>query len=343
MENDNQNSTLKDRTIVLSPKMYKTAVASLGVGAVLFIASCGYSIYSLLNYKNNQAAINEMQKTNEMQQEQLLSLSKKAVSLDEELQNLTLLESELRIQAGIQPAKDVAEKNDAEVAAAAAEAIANAPDLDDNANGNDNSSNEHNGQGGPISELQFGDVEEALNMLAMNLQTRRESLIEVQDILRRQRDQIDVLVSIQGSREGDNIVVNTPVIRNTSLSATPSIWPATGIVSSPYGLRSGEGSEFHRGIDIANDIGTPIVATADGTVDYAGWNDDGYGNMVDIVHENNIMTRYGHASKVLVTKGQKVKRGQVIALMGSTGRSTGPHVHYEIHVNGEKVNPISYL
>ena len=65
--------------------------------------------------------------------------------------------------------------------------------------------------------------------------------------------------------------------------------------------------------------------------------------MVDIVHENNIMTRYGHASKVLVTKGQTVKRGQVIALMGSTGRSTGPHVHYEIHVNGEKVNPVSYL
>ncbi|MBR1396243.1 MAG: M23 family metallopeptidase [Selenomonadaceae bacterium] len=342
MENDNQNLTLKDRTIVLSPKMYKAAVVSLGVGAVLFIASCGYSIYSLLNYKNNQAAINEMQKTNEMQQEQLLTLSKKAVSLDEELQNLTLLESELRIQAGIQPAKDVAEKKDAEVAAAAAEAIANAPDLDSNASEDNNLSNEHNGQGGPISELQFGDVEEALNMLAVNLKTRRESLIEVQDILKRQRDQIDVLVSIQGSRKGDNIVVNTPVFKSTSFSATPSIWPATGVVSSPYGLR-GDGGEFHPGIDIANDIGTPIVATADGTVDYAGWNDGGYGNMVDIVHENNIMTRYGHASKVLVTKGQTVKRGQVIALMGSTGRSTGPHVHYEIHVNGEKVNPVSYL
>ena len=125
-------------------------------------------------------------------------------------------------------------------------------------------------------------------------------------------------------------------------SHIPSIWPTTGEVTSPYGLRW-NGTDFHPGMDIANDMGTPIVATADGVVDYAGWNAGGYGNMVDIDHGNGIMTRYGHASQVVVSTGQHVKRGQLIAYMGSTGFSTGPHVHYEVHVNGNRVNPISYL
>jgi murein DD-endopeptidase MepM/ murein hydrolase activator NlpD len=123
---------------------------------------------------------------------------------------------------------------------------------------------------------------------------------------------------------------------------TPAIWPARGVVSSPYGLRW-NGSDFHPGIDIANDMGTPILATADGVVRVAGWNDGGYGNMVDIDHGNGIMTRYGHAMQVAVTAGQYVHRGQVIAYMGSTGFSTGPHVHYEVRINGQAVNPAAYL
>ena len=123
---------------------------------------------------------------------------------------------------------------------------------------------------------------------------------------------------------------------------TPSMWPARGEVSSPYGLRWG-GSDFHPGIDIANDMGTPIVATADGTVAVAGWNSGGYGNMVDIDHGNGLMTRYGHAMQVVVVPGQHVRRGQVIAYMGSTGYSTGPHVHYEVRINGSPVNPVGYL
>ena len=90
-------------------------------------------------------------------------------------------------------------------------------------------------------------------------------------------------------------------------------------------------------------MGTPLVATADGTVTTAGWNAGGYGNMVDIDHGNGIMTRYGHAMQVVVSAGQHVRRGQIIAYMGSTGFSTGPHVHYEVRVNGQTVNPVSYL
>ena len=103
------------------------------------------------------------------------------------------------------------------------------------------------------------------------------------------------------------------------------------------------GSDFHPGIDIANDMGTPIRATADGVVSIAGWNSGGYGNMVDIDHGNGVMTRYGHASYVVVSAGQQVKRGQIIAYMGSTGFSTGPHVHYEVRINGQAVDPSGYL
>ena len=132
-------------------------------------------------------------------------------------------------------------------------------------------------------------------------------------------------------------------IRIYQLSAAlPSLWPASGEVSSPFGLRWG-GSDFHPGIDIANDYGTPIVAAASGTVTAAGWNSGGYGNMVDIDHGNGIWTRYGHAEAVVVTVGETVQKGQLIAYMGSTGFSTGPHVHYEVHANGELVNPILYL
>ena len=98
-----------------------------------------------------------------------------------------------------------------------------------------------------------------------------------------------------------------------------------------------------QGIDIANDIGTPIVAAADGVVVDSGWNSGGYGYMVDLDHGNGIVTRYAHNSRNAVSVGQVVKKGQLIAYMGSTGFSTGPHVHYEVRVNGKAVNPDRFL
>ena len=123
---------------------------------------------------------------------------------------------------------------------------------------------------------------------------------------------------------------------------TPTGWPTDGFISSGYGLRW-NGAEFHQGIDIAAEMGTPIVATADGVVTLAGWNAGGYGNMVDIDHGSGVSTRYGHASAVVVTAGQRVRRGQIIAYVGSTGHSTGPHLHYEVRLSGQPVNPSSYL
>ncbi|MEH2294746.1 peptidoglycan DD-metalloendopeptidase family protein [Nostoc sp.] len=126
-----------------------------------------------------------------------------------------------------------------------------------------------------------------------------------------------------------------------SSSSIAYTWPAKGTLTSGYGWRWGR---LHKGIDVANSTGTPVVASADGTIEKAGWNNGGYGNLVDIRHPDGSMTRYGHNSKILVQTGQHVHQGETIALMGSTGHSTGPHSHFEIHPTGkDAVNPIAFL
>lgn len=126
---------------------------------------------------------------------------------------------------------------------------------------------------------------------------------------------------------------------------TPNIWPVAGPISSYYGYRTspgGIGSTFHEGVDIAGDYGTPISATAAGTITQAGWV-GGYGYLVEVKHADGIVTRYGHNSAVLVYEGQHVDQGSMIALMGSTGNSTGPHCHYEVRIHGEAVDPMYFL
>lgn len=130
-----------------------------------------------------------------------------------------------------------------------------------------------------------------------------------------------------------------------SLAAAPSIWPVEGRISGPFGSRldpfNGEGA-FHRGVDISAGYGRPIVAPADGVVTYADFQ-SGYGRLVVIEHGHGIITRYGHLSAFAVADGQHVERGEVIGYIGLSGRSTGPHLHYEVWVRGTPVNPYKYL
>ena len=129
------------------------------------------------------------------------------------------------------------------------------------------------------------------------------------------------------------------------LAALPSRWPVRGAVNSEFGRRTSlwtGAPETHGGIDIAADIGTPVKAPAPGVVIFAGSVPD-YGTTVVIDHGHEIRTLFGHLQKIQVVQGQKVERGQQIALTGNTGKTSGPHLHYEIAVRGQPVNPRSYL
>ena len=374
----------KERTIKLSSGMFRLGVASVIIGGLLLVGTGAFSFYSAMRMQRDASTIHEIEQAAELRQEQLLTLSKKAATLSETIQNLAQQEQELRIQAGLNPPKEdkppenppaenatpPAENSEASAKAQREQKIKSIiEDFKKN-------SAEHDGQGGPIGELNIEEVSEALDMLEVKVNTRKESLDDFQNELKQQREQLARGAAMASGYSPDSgswsapagsvqfdFSNGLPIIPSAGSipapgsfpfdpslvggsgaadSHIPSIWPTTGVVTSPYGLRWG-GTDFHPGMDIANDMGTPIVATADGVVEYAGWNSGGYGNMVDIDHGNGIMTRYGHASQVVVSTGQQVKRGQLIAYMGSTGFSTGPHVHYEVHVHGQRVNPISYL
>lgn len=130
-----------------------------------------------------------------------------------------------------------------------------------------------------------------------------------------------------------------------TLLALPSIWPVEGFVSSSFGNRAspfgGKGA-FHKGLDINNRAGTPIIATARGTVTMAGF-DGAYGISVEIDHGGGIVTKYAHMQRTVLKQGQWVKRGELVGYVGMTGRTTGPHLHYEVRLSGVPVNPMRYI
>jgi murein DD-endopeptidase MepM/ murein hydrolase activator NlpD len=134
----------------------------------------------------------------------------------------------------------------------------------------------------------------------------------------------------------------------TGAASIPSARPIVTSVNftSGYGVRSDPfrgSAAMHAGIDLAGPMGTPVYATADGVVGRSEWNNGGYGNLIELNHGQGIQTRYGHLSQRIVQPGQRVRRGQLIGLMGSTGRSTGSHLHYEVRIDGRAVNPIPFM
>ena len=174
-------------------------------------------------------------------------------------------------------------------------------------------------------------------------ETPGELLKEMRRLDERLDKQIRLVVALRSEFMNQAYGAVSSVVNPTA--ETPNIWPVAGPISSYYGYRispGGIGSTFHEGVDIAGDYGTPISATAAGTVTQAGWV-GGYGYLVEVRHADGIVTRYGHNSAVLVYEGQHVDQGSMIALMGSTGNSTGPHCHYEVRIHGEAVDPMYFL
>ena len=149
------------------------------------------------------------------------------------------------------------------------------------------------------------------------------------------------LLASSFSEAADSLELHT-----ARLAATPSILPSSGwLVSAFSQMRSHpilHVDRPHEGIDVQAPAGTPIEAPAAGVVTSAGWS-TGYGNTITIDHGFGLVTRYAHASRLLVRAGQRVKRGERIALVGNTGLATGPHLHYEVHVNGKPVDPLRYV
>lgn len=165
-------------------------------------------------------------------------------------------------------------------------------------------------------------------------------------LMREMHQQVDDLGSASQRQENsfDTLLGKLEGQRNM-LASTPAIRPTSGWMTSRFGNRvspfTGK-KEFHKGLDIANRHGTAVLATANGIVSYVG-NKGAMGNVVVIDHGHGMITRYAHLSKGLKKSGEQVKRGDIIAQMGSSGRSTGPHLHYEVHLNGVPVNPSIYI
>lgn len=156
-------------------------------------------------------------------------------------------------------------------------------------------------------------------------------------------DHLDTEISIQMNEK--EALYKFLENQKNMLACTPSIWPTRGWLSSGFGNRISpftNEKEFHKGIDISTRMNTPVLAPADGLVSSTG-KDYTMGKKVTINHSYGLKTRYGHLAKILVKKGEYVKRGQEIGLVGETGRTTGPHLHYEVYLNGLPINPRRYI
>lgn len=274
-------------------KAVKYAAVTLGVCLTIISGA-------MLSYRNQaniatqeKYELNQLREVNHTQLGQLEELAKATSELQQNMNRLNQLDSDLR-------------------------RIVNSEDTPDTSRSAPARLTNYNGQGGPVVQPKAAELLNLVKELKMAANEREDSLLNLKESLTAKKER---------------------------QAATPSIWPAAGEVTSRFGWRSspwGGGGDWHPGIDIAGDTGTPIYATADGTVTNSSWF-GGYGNMVEINHGNGTVTIYGHNSQNLVSAGQQIKKGQLIAYMGSTGYSTGPHVHYEIRVNGTAVNPSSFL
>lgn len=166
------------------------------------------------------------------------------------------------------------------------------------------------------------------------------------EFIRRMHQSLDDLQDAAAFSKENKVTLNEFLDnQKRRLASMPSIWPTRGWLSSRFGRRispfTGK-KEFHEGIDISARMSVPIVVTADGRVASTGW-ESGYGRVIRIDHGLGFETKYAHLKKSLVRKGQHVKRGETIGLVGNSGRSTGSHLHYEVHHNGQPVNPLRYI
>jgi len=287
----------------------KTSIRVFGLALVLLFAGVGYIIYDYFSLKqttahlqNREAYISSQLEEIHSQRMQIQDFANEINSLKEKLLALNSFEKKIRIIANIEKA---------------------------------NSSENIFGVGGSIPEDLDADIplKEKHNSLMRDMHEQIEQLSRASV---KQHDEFESL--LKSLEDQQNLLASTPAISPVSRDASSWVTSNFGYRLSPFTQRR----EFHKGYDISGRKGTPILATADGVVTFAG-KKGLLGNAIVIDHGHGIITRYGHCDEFLKKRGDKVKRWEPIALMGNTGRSTGPHVHYEVHLNGIPVNPEKYI
>lgn len=298
--------------------------ASLVMGGIilLLVGSMGFGIWGIAR----QAEVLQLRQETELQKEQLKLLQKKIDVLDKKMEVLDTLEQEVRTT--IKGAESGTIVKDAAKEQQKDQTSTTGGKIEDSTS---SSSNEVN-----VKKINATELSAAISRLDRLAQKRLSTFYMLSGILK------DGLGTDIKNLQAMLLTMGNGATAN---STVPSIWPAKGTISSIFGVRIDPvygGGAVHEGLDIANDIGTNVMATAAGIVTFAGY-DGGYGNLVEIDHGNGFVTRYGHNSVLLVSTGMTVQQGQSIALMGSTGKSTGPHLHYEVRVNGVPTDPILFL
>jgi murein DD-endopeptidase MepM/ murein hydrolase activator NlpD len=277
------------------------------IGLVLFflvVALAGTSAYFWRFYDRARALEYELEETQKLlraHDNQMLALTGKLQSLEEDVMRVQQFDAKLRVLMNI-------DKDTADIAA------------------DENEDPRQSGAGALNNPLFYSRHRELFVRRAHNLVDELASSIRLEEV-----DQQSLVSFLRNNKD--------------SLLSTPSIWPVKGYLTSSFGWRRSPtfgASRMHQGLDISNRIGTPVRAPARGSVTFSGF-DGAYGICITIDHGNGIVTRYAHLSKSSVKVGDYVQRGDVIGAVGNTGRSTGPHLHYEVRVNGAPVNPMRYI
>ena len=287
----------------------KSSIYLFVVVLIALFAGVGYIVYDYYNLrdttshlKNREVYLSSQLEEIQIQRKQIQDFANEINSLKAKLVAINSFEKKIRIIANIEKSND---------------------------------SNTIFGVGGSIPE----DLDAQIPLKEKHNSLMRDMHEQIEQLSLASVNQQEELESLLKSLEDQqNLLASTPAIRPVSRSVTSWITSRFGYRKSPFTGRR----ELHKGYDIASRQGTPILATADGVVTFAG-KKGLYGKFIVIDHGHGMITRYGHCQKLLKKRGDKVKRWDTIALMGSTGRSTGPHVHYEVHLNGIPVNPVKYI
>ncbi len=287
----------------------KAAIRLLGAGLVAFFLVIGYIVYDYYHLRettsqlqNREVYLTSQMEEIRLQRKQIQDFADEINALKAQLLELNNFEKKIRIIANIEES---------------------------------NESGNIFGIGGSVPE----DLDTQLPLKEKHNSLMRDMHEQIEQLSRASGSQQEEFESLLRSLEDQqNLLASTPAIRPVSRGVKSWVTSRFGYRKSPFtGQR-----EFHKAYDIAGRQGTPILATADGVVTFAG-KKGLLGNTIVIDHGHGMVTRYGHINKMLKKRGEKVKRWETIALMGNTGRSTGPHLHYEVRLNGLPVNPEKYI